>query len=266
MAKQPGFRRDATPAPAGFHEYAEAAAEWVFRYKFTVIVAVAVLVGVVLLWARRGGGSAGDTRAWQTFSQAATAGELEQDLGGIKGTSAYPWAALRLGSFYYGQHRFTDTERVLEPLAADEKAPAYPRGLALYVLGCAYLEVGNVAQAKNSFEKALTVNAKSPFLQELVARQEAALKDWPPKASPGEQTTSTPAGGGAAEATTAVPATSSGEPQVSAGGSGGTTTQAAAASGGEAATAGPDASGGEKTTERPAAGSETRSEAPTGGH
>jgi tetratricopeptide (TPR) repeat protein len=264
MAKQPGFRRDATPAPASFHEYAEAAAEWVFRYKFTVIVAVAVLVGVVLLWARRGGRSAGESRAWEKFSEAATAEELEQNLGGLKETSAYPWAALRVGSFYYGQHRFTDAERVLEPLADDEKAPAYPRGLALYVLGCAYLEVGNVALAKNSFEKALTVNEKSPFLQELVARQEAALVDWPPKASAGEQTTSTPAGGGAAEATTAVPAASGGEAQAPAGGSGGTT-QPPAAGGGEAATAGPDASGGEKTAERPAAGGETRSEAPTGG-
>jgi len=263
MAKQPGFRRDATPAPPGFHEYAEAAAEWVFRYKFTVIVAVAVLAGVVLLWARRGGGSAGESRAWEKFSAAATAEELERDLGALKGTSAYAWAALRVGSFYCTEDRFTDAERVLEPLADDEEAPAYPRGLALYVLGCAYLEAGNVAQAKNSFEKALTVNTKSPFLQGLVARQEAALVDWPPKAPPGEQTTSTPAGG-AAEATTAVPAASGGEAQVPVEGGGGTA-QPSAAGGGEATTEGPAASGGEKTTERPAAGGETRSEAPTGG-
>ena len=229
MAKQPGFRRDATPAPASFHEYAEAAAEWVFRYKFTVIVAVAVLVGVVLLWARRGGRSAGESRAWEKFSEAATAEELEQNLGGLKGTSAYPWAALRVGSFYYGQHRFTDAERVLEPLAADEKAPAYPRGLALYVLGCAYLEVGNVVQAKNSFEKALTVNGKSPFLQELVARQQAALKDWPPK-----------------------------QPD------GGETMQAPAAAGGQAASQPAAAGAGETTTEPPAAGGETQSGVPTG--
>jgi hypothetical protein len=252
VGKRIGFRRDATPPARGFHEYAEAAAEWVFRYKFTVIVTVALLVGVAVLWARRGGGSPGDARAWETFSRAATAPELEQALPGLKGTSAYPWAALRLGTYYYDRERFPDAERMLEPLAADDKVPAYPRGLALYVLGCTYLEAGDAAQAKNSFEKALTVDGKSPFLQELVARQEEVLKDWPPKASVGGGTTPAPAAGG--EVTTSA---------ATAGG-GGATTETQAAGGGGTTAQPPAASGDEKTTERPAAGGETRREAPTG--
>jgi hypothetical protein len=243
MAKRASFRRDATPPAWGFHEYAEAATEWVFRYKFTVIVTAALLVGVVALWVVRGGRSTGDTRAWQMLSEATTAPELEQALPGLKGTSAYSWAALRLGAYYYQRDKFTDAERVLEPLATDDKAPAYPRGLALYVLGCTYLEAGDTTQAKNSFGKALTVNGKSPFLQELVGQQEAVLKDWPPKASAAGETTAAPAG--------TVGGTPPAAESPTAGGSG-TTSES------------PAATGGDKTTERPAAGSETRSEAPTG--
>jgi hypothetical protein len=262
VGKRTTFRRDATPPARGFHEYAEAATEWVFRYKFTVIVTAVLLVGVVVVWARRGGGSPGDTRAWETFSAATTGPQLEQALTGLKGTSAYPWAALRLGTYYYDHERFTDTERVLKPLADDEKAPAHQRGLALYVLGCTYLEAGDAAQAKNSFEKALTVDGKSPFLQELVAREEAVLKDWPLQASAGGETTPAPAAGGggmtiqtpaaAGEAATGPPAAG-----------GGTTSPPSAAAGAEA-TQPPATGGGEKTSQSPAAGGETRREAPTG--
>ena len=211
MGKRTGFRQHATPPPPGFHEYAEAAAEWFFRYKFTVLVAVALVVGAVVLWAGRGSSSGKETRAWKAYADAATPEELEQSLPRFKGTSAYPWAALRLGTFYYDRERYQDAERVLEPLTTDEQASAYPRGLALYVLGCTYVEMGHEAQAKNSFEKALTVNGQSPFLKELVAREEAALKDWPPKESSSGETTTQPAAAGGGETTVQPPATGGGE-------------------------------------------------------
>jgi tetratricopeptide (TPR) repeat protein len=230
MAKRTGFRQHAAPPAPGFHEYAEAATDWVYRYKFTLVLAAALLVGALVVWNRRGGGSASEDRAWRTFAEATSAAEEEQMLPSLKGTTAYGWAALRLGTYYYWEEKYADALRVLEPLATDEKAAEYPRGLALYTLGCTYMEVGDDAQAKKSFEKALTVNGKSHFLQELVARQEAALKDWPPRE----------AGGGE------------------------TTTQPPAAGGGPATVQPPAPGGGETTTERPAAGGETRSEAPTG--
>jgi predicted negative regulator of RcsB-dependent stress response len=188
-------RRDQPPPSAGLHEYAERAAEWILRYKFTLVVVVVLVVGAAALtgWRRRGA-QAEEVQAWQRMAESQTAAELRLALPELDGTSAYPWAALRLGSYLYRQEEFEEARRVLEPVVSDPELAPYPRGYCFYVLGCIYLEGGRTAQAKIALEKALTEGHESPFLQELVSRVLTALADWPPAGPPEGEAQGAPTG------------------------------------------------------------------------
>ena len=191
MAKR-RTRRDATPPPPGLHEYAEHAAEFVFRYKFTVIVALALVVGALgLTWMHWHRARGSDVRAWEIFSQSRL-DELRRALPELEGTTAYPWASLEVAAALYHQGRLAEAQALLEPVALDPELDPYARGYCLYVLGCIHAEQGETAQAKKCLKNALTVNEKSSFLQELVVRQLAALDGWPPTDAGSEQVETEP--------------------------------------------------------------------------
>jgi len=179
------------------HEYAEQAADWILRYKFTVIAAAAVVVGaLVLLGARRHQAKGGETEAWERLAPGGSQNqaELQLSLPQLEGTTVYPWASLRVAASLYRRGRFADARAVVEPVAGDLEVDAYARGYCLYLLGCTYAEEAQTAQAKKSLEKALTVNDKSPFLQALVTRQLQALDGWPPTDTASEKAETEPAG------------------------------------------------------------------------
>lgn len=192
MAKR-RVRRDALPPAPGLHQYAEHAAEFVFRYKFTVIVALALVVGALgLTWMHWHRARGSEARAWETFGQSRR-DELRRALPELQGTGAYPWASLQVAAGLYHQGRLADAHALLEPVALDPDLDPYPRGYCLYVLGCIYAEQGRTAQAKNCLKNALTVNEKSSFLQGLVTRQLVALDGWPPTDAGSEKAETEPA-------------------------------------------------------------------------
>lgn len=194
-------RKPRRPAPAagpGLHEYAEHAAEWVLHYKFTLIVAAAVVVGVaVLAGSRRRGARTSEVQVWEKLTTLGRRGQdlegLRADLSELEGTSAYPWAALKVAARFYYRGRFQEARAILEPVAENPEVAPYPRGYSLYLLGCLYIETDQPTQARKSLEKALTVNGESPFLQELVRAQLEALRDWPPEGQPGPGAAARPA-------------------------------------------------------------------------
>ena len=175
------LRRDAQPEPPTLHEYVERAADWVLRYKLTVIVVAAVVIcALVVIGLRREEARGDEAQAWERFGQSQGPVELRLALSELEGTTAYPWAALRAATGFYREERFEEARQVLEPVVADPQVDPYPRAYCLYVLGCIAVEEGQPAEAKNYLEKALTCGQESPFLRERAEEILAALADWPP--------------------------------------------------------------------------------------
>ena len=188
-------RRDAQPPPPGWHDYVEHAAEWILHHKFTVIVAAALVIGLLgLAWAHWRQARGHEAQAWETMAQCATIDELRRALPELEGTRAYPWATMQAATYLYRSGRVQEARRTLEPVVSDPELDSYPRGYCLYLVGCTYLEEGRTEEARKSLEKALTVNAESPFLRELVTQVLGSLEQWPPVGSQPEETEAGPPG------------------------------------------------------------------------
>ena len=177
-------RRDAQPPPPGWHDYVEHAAEWILHHKFTVIVAAALVIGLLgLAWAHWRQAQGREAQAWEVMAQSTTLDELRRALPELEGTRAYPWAANQVATDLYRRGHFQEARRTLEPVVSDPELDPYPRGYCLYLVGCTYVEEGRADQARESLEKALTVNPESSFLRERVTRVLDSLEGWPPAGS-----------------------------------------------------------------------------------
>ncbi len=177
-------RRDAQPPPPGWHDHVEHAAERILHHKFTVIVAAALVIGLLgLVWSHWRQERGRETRAWETMAQAQGLDDLRLALPELQGTTVHPGAALQVGRHLYRLGRYQEARRTLEPVAGDSGLDPYPRGYCFYLVGCTYLEENRTEEARKSLEKALTVNSESPFLRELVTQVLDSLEQWPPVGS-----------------------------------------------------------------------------------
>jgi len=188
VAKRP-IRRDLKPEAPSIHEYLEHAADWVLEYKFTVAMVAVLAIALLVYLSHRGRAARADeTGAWQTFRGSQNAEDLRLALPELKDTSAYPWAAIRLGTLYYWDQKYDEAIRVVEPVVRDPEVAEVPRAFAYHLLGCAYAEAGDTDEAKVHLKKALTYGKESPYLQGLTQGTLQALKDWPPAGLEAEET------------------------------------------------------------------------------
>jgi len=202
VAKRP-TRKAKEPEAPSLHEYVEHAADRILEHKFTIVVALSlVVVALVFLGVRRREAAGGEARAWELFSLSQDPAALRLVLSEVEGSTAYPWAVRQVAGNLYRQGKFGEARRLLEPLVDQPDVGPRARGYCLYTLGCVCLEEGQVAQARKHLEKALTYAEESPFLRERVSGTLTALEDWPLAAWSAEGGEGTPEEASAAGSTT----------------------------------------------------------------